>query len=759
MRKLSSQLYRVFSRLYLILILWLLLFGCSPAKFVPEGSYLLNKVEVKTDAGDIEKSDLSDFIRQSPNSSVLGVFRMQLGIYNISGNDTTRWWNRMFRRIGQPPVIFDPEATRSSANQLLSFHRNKGYFNADIATDVLTSGKKARVLYKINAGRPYRINSYSAELLNDTLSAIALDSSRTLIQKGSIFDVYTLNNERERISARMRRDGYFNFTRDHLMYTADSTDNKVDVTVQLRDYLVDSRDSLPSTIFKQYHIDKVVFVVNPSVSPTSGSNNEITVDTVHLGSYTLIGPSRKILTLRSLIAAIYIKPGEKYSDEEVENTYASLNSLPPVKYTDISFSESAPDSLLCRISIAEAKSFSLTTQAEITFTEGYWGIAGNLGTTHRNVFSGAESLTLQGRLALEQQGDVIAQEWGGQVGIRVPRVILPGFDFLLQRGMQSSTDFRALVSYQSRPGEFSSTNVGSGVRFNWTSRRLNRSLDLVDISYVYFPWKSPAFVDSFLTTGLYNRFNYDNYLIMRMNYSESSSGFNPNRPMRNYLSYRYSFETAGNILYGIDKLLGSPVDSLGNYNIFNIRYSQYIRGEVNVSYNQMIDSNNRFVYHAGLGIAYPYGNAEVIPFERRFYSGGANSVRGWSESTLGPGSYQRFNSLRRDYNQLGDIKLDMNFEYRSKMFWVLEGALFADAGNIWTIRQYQNQPGGYFNFQDFWKQIALAYGAGLRMDFSFLLFRLDLGMKLYDPARITTQPWRKPSFRDMAIHIAIGYPF
>ena len=759
MRMHSFSIYRILSRTTVLAVAWLLLYACSPAKFVPEGKYLLDRVEVRSDAAEIDKSDLNDYIRQTPNSYILGLFRLQLGMYNISGNDSTKWLNRLFKRIGQAPVIYDPALTEASSNQLISFHKNKGYFNASISTDVKMKKNKVKVIYKVNAGKPYRISSYEPDLPNDTLSAVATDSIRSLIQPGAVFDVYTLNNERERISTRMRSDGYYHFTRDHLMYTADSSDFKVDVTIQLRDFLMANKDTLPQTIFRKYAISNVVFYVSPTASTLQSDNEYASIDTVTYERYTLIGPAKKILTLSSLIAGTYIHPGELYSDAAVTSTYSSLNSLPPVKYTDISFVESSPDSLLCRISIAEAKSFTLTSQAEITFTEGYWGLAANLGTVHRNVFSGAESLTLQGRLALERQGDVIAQEWGGQVGIRVPRILLPGYKLQERRLMQGSTDFRTLFSYQSRPGEFSSTNVGGGVKYNWYSRRFSRSLDLLDISYVYFPWISTQFRDSFLTTGLYNRFNYDDYLIMRLSYLASFSGFNSNRPMRNYISYRYGLETAGNILYGIDKLMGNQVDSLGNYNIFNIRYSQYVRGEVNGTYHQIIDENNKFVYHAGLGLAYPYGNAEVIPFERRFYSGGANSVRGWSESTLGPGSYERFSSLRRDYNQLGDIKLDLNFEYRMKMIWMFEGALFVDAGNIWTIRNYPSQPGGYFQFSTFWKQIALAYGAGVRMDFSFLLFRLDFGFKLYDPARLSTNSWRSPSFRDMAIHIAIGYPF
>ena len=211
----------------------------------------------------------------------------------------------------------------------------------------------------------------------------------------------------------------------------------------------------------------------------------------------------------------------------------------------------------------------------------------------------------------------------------------------------------------------------------------------------------------------------------------------------------------------MNHLLNSKVSTEGNYELFKVRYSQYLRAEYNSTHYQIFDKNNRFVYHIGAGVGVPYGNANIMPYERRFYSGGANSVRGWRESMLGPGVYQRNNERIRDYNQVGDIKLDLNMEYRTKMFWVLEGALFLDAGNIWTIKEYEEQGGGAFRFDSFMNQIAIAYGAGVRFDFSFFIARVDLGVKLFDPTKTRLEQWRlQPSLKnDVAVHIAIGYPF
>lgn len=760
------------SALYLWMIVFLsvtALYSCAPTKYVPEGSFLLNKVEIKTDASEVDKSELKEYIRQTPNSYILGVFRLQLGIYNLSEKDSTKWintkfrkWrNRTLRKLGQAPVILDSMLTDISAQQLLNYHINKGYYDAEVVPEIKTKNKKASVAYVVKSKTPYRINNYEVNVPFQELTDVAKDSTRSLIRKDMLFDVYQLDDERNRIAGRMRRDGYYNFTKDHLSYTADSVEHKVNVKLELRDYLMAKKDTLNQTIFKRFYVNRVVFNLIPAVSSLSRDNNSNANDTIRYGKYTLIGPAKKFLTIKSLIESTYVTPGNVYSDQDIERTYSALNSLPPVKYSDISFSHTASDSLQCFITVAEAKSLTLSTQAEVTFTEGYWGTAGNLGIVNRNLFKGAESLTVQGRLALEKQENVMAQEWGGQIGVRVPRTIVPFLSDSYSRNLNGATEYRTSLNYQYRPGEFSSINAGGGVKYSWVVGRQNYNLDILDLSYIHFPTISTAFRDSFLTTGKYNKYNYYDYLIMRVNYSASFSGYNAGRPMRNYLTYRYSFESAGNLLYAIDELLNSPVNQQGSHEIFGVRYSQYIRGEINSSYHQVLDKNNKFVYHAGVGVAYPYGNADIIPFERRFYSGGANSVRGWSESTLGPGSYERFsNTRRRDYNQIGDIKLDMNFEYRAKMFWVLEGALFIDAGNVWTIRDYENQPGGLFQLESFWKQIALAYGVGFRMDFDFVLFRADIGVKLFDPAATTGANWKMPpSFKDVAFHIAIGYPF
>lgn len=225
-------------------------------------------------------------------------------------------------------------------------------------------------------------------------------------------------------------------------------------------------------------------------------------------------------------------------------------------------------------------------------------------------------------------------------------------------------------------------------------------------------------------------------------------------------SLRVSGEIAGNLLYGISHLAGLH-RSDGVYKIFGIQYAQYVKGEIDYTFTRNFNDRNAIAVHGGFGIAYPYGNSTMVPFEKRFYAGGANGVRGWGVRTLGPGAYDARNSVTDFINQCGDIRLDLSVEYRAKLFWVLEGALFVDAGNIWTIKSYENQPGGEFRFDSFYKQIAAAYGVGIRLDFTYFLLRLDLGVKAYNPAMNQERwPLIHPKWsRDTNFHFSVGYPF
>lgn len=736
--------------------------ACNTTKYVPNGEYLLDKVKILSDNKDVSKAELTEYLRQTPNAAVFGLFRMQLGIYNLSGNDTTKGFNRFLRRIGDPPVIYNSNLTDISSKQIQQQLTNKGYINATVESKVTLSGKKANVVYKIDTQTPYRIRNYKIHLKNKSLDEIAADTAKSLIRPGMLFDVDVLNAERERIASQFRQEGYYNFTKEFLSYTADSALNahKIDLSIELRDNLNRPLDSVERILFRKYSIRHVIFYSNTDANVTTDLESKVQLDTLHFRDYIMISPEKKIIKLSALAQNTFINPNSVYNDAAVERTYSSLNSLGPVKYVNISFKEIKPGLLDCYIIVIPSKTVSFSAEAEGTYTEGYWGGAAKLNFVDKNLFNGAEALTMQGSYSFEKQDAVWAKELTGVVGLRFPQVILPFASYDFRKNLHANTELTGLLTYQIRPNEFSSNNVGAGFKYSWTRSQFQHNLDLINLSFVNFN-VDPAFTAAYLNTGLFNRYNYTSHFIMGLGYSGSYSNFNSNRPLKDYSTMRYSIETAGNLLYGLSHLAGSSPDSTGAYHLFGIRYSQYVKGEYNITHYQIFDDNNRFVYHFGFGLGVPYGNANELPWEKRFTSGGANSVRGWNESSLGPGVYQRVTqNTQRDFNQVGDIKLDLNMEYRAKLFWVLEGALFLDAGNIWTIKPYPTQPGGEFKFDSFLNQIAIAYGAGARFDFSYFILRLDLGVKLYNPVLSRREQWRiNPGADDFVLHFAIGYPF
>lgn len=742
----------------------LILTSCNLTKHVPEGEYLLDRVKINTDANDIRKDELSEYLRQTPNSRVFGVFKMQLGIYNLSGKDTSKWINRSLRKIGDEPVLLNRIQTRISIQQLQQLYKNKGYMYALVDTIITYKEKKAKVEYLIKSNKPYRLGRYLVQLENDVLSAIASDTSRSVIRPDMLFDTDQFEAERNRITSQFRELGYYNFNKEFLIYNADSAlrQHKVNVNLVLRDEANPRINPKAKSIFNRYNIRSVTFFNRRDLSSSANASNTQKFDTVEARGFTLIGDGNDEININSLIHNTYINPGTIYNDVSVEKTYTALNMLGAVKYVNINFKEVDENNLDCQVVIVPSKTVSMSVEAEATYTDGFWGVGGNLGMVDRNFLRGAEMLSVQGSGALEWQNNVLAQEWGAQVGLRFPVFTMPFLNYETRRNLHANTELNTSYIYQFRPGEFTTINLGGGLKYRWLRTRYIHNFELANLSYVYFPSFSEEFRQTYLNTGRYNKYNYEDHFILRMGYSGSYTSFNAARPLRDYSTTRYSIESAGNLLYGINNILGSKKTD-DAYRIFNIRYAQYVRMEYNTTRHQIFDASNRFVFHLGAGVGLPYGNAEVIPYERRFYAGGANSVRGWSESTLGPGVYDTPDSLiirTRDYNKVGDIKLDLSMEYRAKMFWVLEGAAFLDAGNIWTIRNYKEQEGGVFDPTTFLKQLAIAYGAGLRLDFSFFIFRFDVGVRLFDPVRTRREQWRiKPDAGDFAFHLAIGYPF
>lgn len=733
----------------------LFLESCNTAKFVPQGEYLLNKAQVKvTDTKDVAVGELRNYLQQKQNTEILGLWKLQLAIYNTASLDTTKWTSKNARRIGEPPVVFSPELTDRSVVQLKKAMQNKGYFNAVIDTTMKVKDRKVDITYNIEAGDPYIIRRYHVDFYHEELDQIAKNQRGALIYEGMQFNVDLLDQERQRIASIMRRNGCYYFHKELIQFEVDSTRGKrqVDVSIALSDRFQQLTPELQEQVFRHYEVARVFFHIDYEINRVP-EGQELHTSLLDGYEFTWIGD--KLLREQVLIKNCPIIPGEEYNERLVERAYSNLNKLAPVKYVDISFDTISQNELNCHIVLSRSKLNSVSVEAEGTYSAGDWGIAVGAGYANRNLFRGAEEFTLDGRASYEwRQNGGRAIEGKANMGLSFPNSLAIDLGY----------------NYQNRPDEYTRSIFNASLQYQLQQNALHlqHQFRIIDISYVYLPWISDAFRDQFLQSTNILKYSYENHFIVGFGYSGNYSSFNSRRPFRSYTNVNYNIESAGNLMLGMAHLFKFPKDEVGKFTFFNTQFAQFAKADIGVTYNQIFNESHRLVYHADLGVAVPYGNSQAVPFEKRYFAGGSNSVRGWTARSLGPGGYRGAGSLIDFNNQSGDVRLNLNVEYRAKVWSFIELAAFVDAGNIWTITEYESQPNGQFLWNEFYKQIALAYGVGLRLDFSIFVFRIDFGVKLYDPSRLygewTGSQWRTVANGlnwkdDMSFHFAIGYPF
>lgn len=763
---------------YTILLYFVLsLAACSATKFVPDGAYLLDEVKIHTDAKDIKPSNMRVYVRQSPNSKWFSMMKMQLYVYNLSGRDSTKWYNRFLRKVGDAPVIYSEAEAKRSAEEITKAMQNMGYMGAHVKRVTKTKKKKLKLLYDVSAGKPYIVRSLKYDVPDRKIAEYILqDSANTPLKEGMRFDVSVLDAERQRMTDNLLSKGYFKFNKDYISYTADTVRNTylVDLTLHLGLHKNFHGDEPKD--HQQYKINKINFITDYDVLQSSALSSIEINDSVHYNGYPIYYKDKLYLRPKLLTDNLRFFPGSVYNEREVQRTYSNFGRLPALKYTNIRFFDTQMgDSAIlnCYVMLTKSKHKSVSFEVEGTNSAGDLGAAASVAFQHRNLFRGSEMFMVKLRGAYEAitglQGDYRNNnytEFGVETSVNFPNFLFPFLSSDFKRKIRATTEFGLQYSYQIRP-EFARTIASASWSYKWIQRqRVQHRIDLLDISYLYLPWISKSFREEYDNKGQSDIFeyNYKNRLIVRTgysyNYNSAGSSLVNNTITTNSYSIRMNFESAGNILYALSKATNIRKNSDGEYAILGIPFSQYLKADFDYAKNIVIDHRNSLAFHAGLGVAVPYGNAKTIPFEKQYFSGGANSVRGWTVRNLGPGTFPGDDSF---LNQSGDIKLDASVEYRSKLFWKFQGAVFIDAGNIWTIREYVNQPGGEFRFNQFYKQIAAAYGLGLRLDLDFFVLRFDGGMKAVNPMYSTKRehfPILSPKFsRDFAFHFAVGYPF
>lgn len=760
----------------------MLVAGCSSTKHVPQGKMLLDRVRINVKDNkqhkDINTTELFNYLRQTENHRVLGGLKLQLAVYNLSGRDSSNWFNRWIRRVGVPPVIYDSTLTEASARQLNMALHNRGYMNNEVTyqVDADSAKRKARVNYEITLHEPYYISSINYNIPDDSLRRIILaDTAQAPIHVGSLLDHNQLDAWRQAITRRLRSEGYYAFGKEYINFDADTIEGShaVGITLNTRSPLRDER--MPYyTEHRPFYVRHVTYVTN--YDPMQNQDIYADADTSYCGDLCILHDDTPYLRSRVINECNFITPGQRYSATNVDRTYKALGRLGILKFINIDVRPVGEIDgkiwLDAFVLLQHDKSQAISVSVEGTNSEGDLGFGIGLDYKHRNLLRGSEALNGKFRMSYESlSGDLSGlinnnySEYAAEVGLLYPKFKFPFLSSDFKRKIQASTELATSFNFQQRP-EYTRIIAGAAWRYIWSERQgtMRHTLNLIDLNYVNLPRSRSNFLDSISNPLL--RYSYENHFIMRLGYNfymtnKQPPGLRTRGFQRNVFTVRGAAETAGNMLYGISKISGQRHDEDDSYKVFGIRYSQYVKLEGDYALTHFFNPRHSLAFHVGAGVAIPYGNSTVLPFEKRFYSGGANSVRGWGVRTLGPGNFNASKSQNHFIYQCGDIRFDASLEYRSKLFWVIELGLFVDAGNIWTIRDYEDQPGGVFKFSKFYEQIALAYGLGIRLDFTYFLVRLDMGMKAYNPSLDQERwPLTHPKFkRDSEFHFSVGYPF
>ncbi len=722
----------------------LLMCGCSATRDLPEDVYMLDRVRVVADGKykDINPSKLKSYIRQKGNARWFYALKIPLGVYAMAGKDSS-WINRTLRNMGEAPVVYDTLMAQQTCEILRQALQNKGYLDAEVELFLDKKGRKVNAYYVLHPNEPYFVSDFDSDI-RDSVIAGLLEDRKMQIRIGQRFSVDALNSERSEITSFLQDRGYFRFHKEYITYKARRHDEekKVDVKLIVHPYYTaEGKD----TLHAHYDIRNIVY--------ESGAPND-----------TVIHLRRHVLEENT-----FIEKGKPYSASALQNTYNHFGRLGAVRYTNINF-EPVPDTSLLdtRIQIQTNKPSTISFQPEGTNTAGDLGAAASLTYQNRNLFKGAETFSVQLRGAYEairglegyKNQDFI--EYSIESRLSFPRFIFPFLSSDVRRRIIATSEVSLTFDSQDRP-EFHRRVLSAVWRYNWRPQGHHDSyrIDLIDLNYVFMPWISETFKKEYLddttNSNAILRYNYEDLFIMKMGFGWT---YNNGR-----YALKTNVETAGNLLNISSRIFKPEMNENQQYMLFGIAYAQYVKGDFDFT-KQLLSrlSKDQLVFHFGFGIAYPYGNSRILPFEKRYFSGGANSVRGWSVRSLGPGSYKDKDGQINFITQTGDLKLDLNLEYRTHLFWKFGGALFVDAGNIWTLRDYKDQPGGQFQIGSFLRDLAVSYGLGVRLNFDYFILRFDLGMKAVNPAYKTEEEDHYPLIhprlsRDLAFHFAVGLPF
>lgn len=776
-----------------ICLAMVLIFGCSPARRIADGEYLMwkNKVDIKQPEKFFSDNDILSYVRPEPNQKLFGAIRLKLGLHNIGNNGKDKRFRKWLMRIGEPPALLDPLRAERSAEQIKLFLNKQGFFNAQVSDSVYIQNEKKKkgvALFNIKTNKPYYINQVNYTIGNQVISDnLNIHLKNSLLKPNQRYNYDLLDSERERLTNILHNESFYAFNKDFWYVEVDSSlqSHQVNINIKLKTVSENNQERIA---FKAHKIGPVSIHCgyNPYIQ------NQIINDTIDYKGYQIIYYNNSYLKPDILFLSTFIKQGDYYKKSNLEQTYKRLSSLKYIGAINIQFEQTNIESnypiLETKILITPRTKQNFNLESRVTNTGGNLGVAGSLVYANKNAFKGGElfEISLSGGLESQQiiTGSEIEEtnksgifknlelntiEFGPEIKITIPKFLVPFTAPNFSKSSNPKTIFSTSLNFQERPDYIRSiTNFSFSYEWN-ESKTKKHIIAPAEISVIKIN-PSTDFTNRLIELNDQLLINsYRDHLISAFRYSFIYNS-QLSAKSKERLYFRANIETAGNLL-NLTNSFGLAENDLGYKTLFNIRFAQYIKLDGDIRKYFTLFDDNVLAFRANAGIGIPQQNLNVLPFERSFFGGGANDMRAWQARTLGPGSYTDTSSVI-SFDKIGDIKIGGSVEYRFDIFKYLEGAVFADAGNVWLLDGDNIRTGGTFKSDRFISEIALGTGVGARFDFDFFIIRLDLATKLKDPSLSQGERWffqAKPKYEELhnstsykqryIWNLGIGYPF
>ncbi len=756
-----------------ILCLFIALTSCNSTKYIPDGEYLLSKVQYNCKNKKIDNKELNIYIKQKPNTKIFGS-KFNLWVYNLSGRNKKNYINKFFKKNGEEPIILDESLISYSSKRLQTLLKEqKGYLNATVKDTIFYSKKKADVQFNIKTGKRYLIKEVHYEINNKELEQIFYDkNSESFIQPGDYLTILNQQLEATRIEEFLKNMGYYEFSEKMIFFTTTTIkySSKCIIKIKIK---------IPKRIkqLNKYKINNIYVHTqyNSRENLKSRKKYNNSLDTVPYNNIEYLYKKKLRIKPRILDKKIAIEKHKLYNETNEKSTYRAMMSLNAFKSVNILYKRLNDSILDCNIYLSPTKRQSYTIDLEGTNTSGIKGGQINMNYAHNNLFRSATRFSIQGKWGLQPEGmtqEDISQsiKYGINSSLNSPNFYIPFITAMNKRKYSPRTALSVSYNYTSRPVyDRGITNISYGYFWN-TSPISKHYLNLFKLNLITVENMDSEFKKNYLDGNIIEN-SYKNHILTITNYTYTRNT-QKYGTQADHSYFKFTVESSGSILTMLNSAFNEPkhYDTISEdqvvsyYKLLDNRYSQYIKLETDYRYYFVPNQHTSLATRIYGGIAIPYNNVNIMPSEKRFFAGGSNSIRAWLIRGLGPGSTIEQTSNDEDNKnsnkiKLGDIKLEANIEYRFDLLGKLEGAVFTDIGNIWDLYETDDNEDALFKINKFYKDLAIATGLGIRLDLSLFVIRLDWALKFRNPGKQDPWVFDKRIYENGVWHFAINYPF